>query len=152
MSDKTESRWAVFAGYSDDTFGIVAAAVGVPLLDHDDCAAMSPRAFVLRATSGAELVVVGHCSGEAWKDTRSVVCPLNWMVGVAAPDSWEESDSHWPWPVRYLAGAELRDRVSMPTPYTPHLLVEMPVGTLIQLADGRSKTEGGEDETWGVVR
>lgn len=148
-----ETRWAVFAGSSDDTFGIVHHSDGVPSLDDDDCAQMSARAYRLMAPNGAELLVIGQYTTDNFKSSKRADCDANWIVGVAAPDSWEESECFWTWPARLLTPEEIRAvSVAYPAPYTPHLLVEMPVGTLITLCDGSQKTPEGRGVKWGVVQ
>ena len=145
-----ELRWAIFAGSSDDTFGIVEGSAGVPTIDDDDCAQFSPRVIFLKAPDGSELMVCGQYADFRMEGGRSG----NWMVGILAPDSWENSGAFWPWKIEALhaGNAALKRKVHNPAPISLHLLVEMPVGTLIQVDDGEPKNEERRGMKWGVVR
>lgn len=138
-------KWAIFSGSSDDTFGIIEAADGVPVVDHDDCAQCSRRVIRLAAPSGEELLIAGQYSDFKMRGGQQG----SWMVGVLAPDSWGQSGRAWPWPLEYV-GMEEAALLDLPT-YSPHLKVHMPVGTRIEVDNGRSKDGENEGIAWGLV-
>lgn len=100
-----------FCGYSDDTAVCdMGARVGVPDLDHDDCARGSLRVFRVEADGEALLVGVQYSPADSG----------TWMVGIMQS---EECVRLPPWPMRWDAeGCTTRLNITVPDSATVSLI------------------------------